>query len=320
VEAYYQEIGRAGRDGAAARAVLLFNHADVFTQERLIQTNHPTETVFADVWNALQRVEEFQKGIVGLAGQVGASEFEVSAALRILEREGKVSRSGRGEGRYHLRLGGKAAQNKPHSPQVQALLEHLRGRFAVGATVNATLPELARGAGLAEAEAHHAMGLLEKSGALVLERPFSGRTLRALERVPFRELNLNLTRLREQEQRSLLLLRRMTDYAYARRCRRAFIPIPRSQLGSRSELAVSALRRWRRELARDLNVPAFIIFNDQTLLALASALPVDRDSFLAVKGTGAARWERFGPKVVEICLLARAAQMGPRQSQATDGA
>src|SRR5215831_4916546 len=144
-------------------------------------------------------------------------------ALRILEREGKVSRSGRGEGRYHLRLGRKAAQIKPHSPQVQALLEHLRGRFAVGATVDATLPELAQGAGLAEAETHHAIGLLENSGALVLERPFSGRTIRALERVPYRELNLNLTRLREQEQRSLLLLRRMTDYAYARRCRRAFI-------------------------------------------------------------------------------------------------
>src|SRR5262249_13093162 len=216
VEAYYQEIGRAGRDGASARAVLLFNHADVFTQERLIQTNHPTETVFADVWNALQRVEEVQKGIAGLAGLVGASEFEVSAALRILEREGKVSRSGRGEGRYHLRLGRKAAQIKPHSPQVQALLEHLRGRFAVGATVNSSLPELARGAGLAEAEAHRAIGLLEKSGALILERPFSGRTIRALERVPYRELDLDLTRLREHEQRSLLLLRPMTHSAYAR--------------------------------------------------------------------------------------------------------
>jgi len=350
VEAYYQEIGRAGRDGAPARAVLLFNHSDVFTQERLIQTNHPTETVFADVWNALQRVEEFEKGIAGLAGQVGASEFEVSAVIRILEREGKLSRSGRGEGRYQLRLAGKAAQIKPHSPQVHVLLEHLRGRFAVGATVNASLPELARGAGLAEVEAHRAIGLLEKSGALILERPFSGRTIRPLERVPYRELDLDLTRLREQEQRSLLLLRRMTDYAYARRCRRAFIlryfgesavaarciacdncvggqlrspsptrPPHRSQLGARSELAVSALRRWRRELARDLNLPAFIIFNDQTLLALASALPVDRDSFLAVKGTGAARWERFGPKVVEICLLARAAEPGPRQRQATDG-
>jgi ATP-dependent DNA helicase RecQ len=46
---------------------------------------------------------------------------------------------------------------------------------------------------------------------------------------------------------------------------------------------------------------------------------VDRDSFLAVKGTGATRWERFGPKVVEICLLARAARVRPTQKRADRG-
>jgi ATP-dependent DNA helicase RecQ len=45
---------------------------------------------------------------------------------------------------------------------------------------------------------------------------------------------------------------------------------------------------------------------DRTLLSLAAALPVDRPSFLAIKGTGENRWERFGPKIVEICLMARA--------------
>ncbi|HME92169.1 MAG TPA: HRDC domain-containing protein, partial [Myxococcaceae bacterium] len=74
-----------------------------------------------------------------------------------------------------------------------------------------------------------------------------------------------------------------------------------------SALAAGELRRWRRTLARELNIPAFIIFNDVTLLALAEALPTDRESFLAVKGTGQSRWERFGPKVVQICVLARAA-------------
>jgi ATP-dependent DNA helicase RecQ len=59
-------------------------------------------------------------------------------------------------------------------------------------------------------------------------------------------------------------------------------------------------------LAKDLQVPPFIIFNDKTLLALAAALPTDRASFLAVKGTGEIRWERFGSKVVEVSRLARA--------------
>jgi len=78
-----------------------------------------------------------------------------------------------------------------------------------------------------------------------------------------------------------------------------------------SELAATELRRWRKALAKDLEIPPFIIFNDATLLGLAAALPTDRETFLAVKGTGESRWERFGPKVVEICLMARAAGHEP---------
>ena len=74
VEAYYQEIGRAGRDGDPARAVLLFNHADIYTQERLIQSNHPPDAVFADVWNTLAQLDEFDRGIAHLAAQIGASD------------------------------------------------------------------------------------------------------------------------------------------------------------------------------------------------------------------------------------------------------
>jgi ATP-dependent DNA helicase RecQ len=75
--------------------------------------------------------------------------------------------------------------------------------------------------------------------------------------------------------------------------------------GQYSERAALALRRFRRELSRDLEVPPFIVFNDKTLRALATALPATREDFLAVKGTGPTSWERFGPKVVEICVLAR---------------
>jgi len=339
VEAYYQEIGRAGRDGKSAHAVLLFNHSDVFTQERLIEGSHPPESVFADLWRLLSEAELFEQGIGALAGQISASEFEVSAALRVLEREGKISRAGRGEGRYRIKIAARARELTPHAPDAKALLAWLLHSFPIGKEVSVELSALTSGSRLSEPQVRHALGLLEKSRAAEVRRPFSGRAIRALERVSFSELGLDLSRVREQEKRSRLLLRRMTDYAYARRCRRAFLLryFGESRVDSRceacdictgarlqaapvkkraappdagdvkSELAAAELRRWRRELARDLNVPAFIIFNDATLMGLASALPTDRQSFLRVKGTGATRWERFGPKVVEICRLARAA-------------
>jgi ATP-dependent DNA helicase RecQ len=64
-------------------------------------------------------------------------------------------------------------------------------------------------------------------------------------------------------------------------------------------------------LARDLAVPPYVIFNDATLIALATAVPIERAEFLRIKGTGEGHWERFGAKIREISLVARAAGHSP---------
>jgi ATP-dependent DNA helicase RecQ len=351
VEAYYQEIGRGGRDGEPAHAVLLFNHSDVFTQERLIQSNHPSESTFADVWDTLQRHEVFDRGVSALAGMVSASEFEVSAALRIFEREGFLERDNRSDGTHSITLLEKAQGAQPHSADAKQLLASLQASMASGNRLSADLPTLSRRSRLTSEAVRHALGLLERAEVISVRRPFAGKSIRPLKQIPFRELDLKLGRVREQEKRSLLLLKRMTEYAYHRRCRRRFLlryfgeeeaseqcghcdvcsgarltgqrsaSASGSKVGAKTKssaplsvveplphnaLAAAELRRWRKELAKDLQVPPFIIFNDKTLLALAAALPTDRESFLAVKGAGPSHWEKFGSKVVEVSRLARA--------------
>lgn len=99
VEAYYQEVGRAGRDGAYAWCELLFSPADIHTQEFFItSTNPPEEMVYecyAAVRNACQQAE---CGAVMLspeewAGRAGMpSPLMVRNLMAHFEREGLITR------------------------------------------------------------------------------------------------------------------------------------------------------------------------------------------------------------------------------------
>ena len=114
-------------------------------------------------------------------------------------------------------------------------------------TLSIQLSALGGRLGLADKELRRALSALERARAVQVRRPFAGRGIRALQRVPFHALDLSLERVRRQEKRALLLLRRMTDYAYAKSCRRAFLL---SYFGEDTEpLDCAGLRRLLRRSA-----------------------------------------------------------------------
>ena len=60
------------------------------------------------------------------------------------------------------------------------------------------------------------------------------------------------------------------------------------------------LRDWRLERSRDDGVPAFVVFNDATLIQLATQRPGDRRALLRVKGFGPAKADRYGPDLLPV--------------------
>jgi DNA helicase-2/ATP-dependent DNA helicase PcrA len=63
---------------------------------------------------------------------------------------------------------------------------------------------------------------------------------------------------------------------------------------------LSALKAWRSQTARTAGMPAYVIFHDSTLAALAEAMPhTDRD-LLAVPGVGPVKIERYGADVLRV--------------------
>lgn len=109
VEAWYQEIGRAGRDGRPADVTLLYKRGDRGIQEFFIDTTHPPESVVRSTWDVLAQaginpVFRSHKSVAEELGR-GANERMVGAALIILEREGWLRRLPVREDLSELRFG-----------------------------------------------------------------------------------------------------------------------------------------------------------------------------------------------------------------------
>jgi ATP-dependent DNA helicase RecQ len=66
------------------------------------------------------------------------------------------------------------------------------------------------------------------------------------------------------------------------------------------ETLFEALRAWRLERARELGIPAFCVFHDRTLQAIASALPTSPAALLSIKGVGPSKLKAYGAAILDI--------------------
>ena len=108
IEAYYQEIGRGGRDGLPSTCVLLFNYADKNTHDFFIEGSYPDISVVKQVYDTLagtesRRIELSTAEIARRSGE--SNEMAVQSALYVLERAGHIQRTAPA-----LNRGGRGAQ------------------------------------------------------------------------------------------------------------------------------------------------------------------------------------------------------------------
>ena len=66
------------------------------------------------------------------------------------------------------------------------------------------------------------------------------------------------------------------------------------------EELLAQLKEWRLNLSKEMGVPAYVVFTDNTLIAIAEALPTDDAALTAIPGIGARKLEQFGADVLEL--------------------
>jgi DNA helicase II / ATP-dependent DNA helicase PcrA len=72
----------------------------------------------------------------------------------------------------------------------------------------------------------------------------------------------------------------------------------------------SRLRDWRLAVSREHSVPAYVVFSDATLQAIADARPASRGELAAIPGVGAVKLDRYGAAVIELCAAAAKRALG----------
>jgi ATP-dependent DNA helicase RecQ len=244
LEAYYQEIGRAGRDGLPSHCSLLWNYADTRTQEFFIESSYPPREVIEDIYQTLLGFGEDEillthREIKQLTPSVD-SEMSISSALKILEKGGVLERGlDRGAVARITLLPRFMAEMKSTTPALRTRsgslddATRLRTRLMDALTLSleshlgeprqVDLEELAESLAVDLDSVRRGLRPLVSSGLIHYEAPFRGRGIRLLSRSSFRSIPIPWEELERRAELEHRKLRRMVDYACHPKCSRAFI-------------------------------------------------------------------------------------------------
>jgi ATP-dependent DNA helicase RecQ len=288
VEGYYQETGRAGRDGMPATAWLAYGLQDVVQQRRMIDESAGDEAfrrrlgAQLDAMLAMceaiacrrQRLLQYFGQRIEPCGNCDnclqppeawdgtvAAQKMLSAIYRLMKERGQRY----GAGHLIDILRGKS------TPRVLENEHHTLTVFGVGLD----LTEQAWRSVLRQLLAH---------GLLVVDQEVYG-TLALTEE----------SRAVLKGQRTLMLRRE------AERTARASTPKPKSSLPdlpADAQRIFEALRQWRSEIARSHGVPAYVIFNDATLREIALKRPDSLEDLAHINGVGVRKLESYGESIL----------------------
>ena len=294
IEGYYQETGRAGRDGLRADAWMAYGLQDVVNQRRMIDES-PAEENFKQVMRGK------------LDALLALAEATDCRRVRLLSYFDEASQpcgncdnclnppavwDGTDAARKLLSTVFRAQQHSGFSFGAGHIMDILRGKATEKVTQygHTQLSTFGIGANFSEIQLRGVLRQLIAMGALNVQ----GQVFNTLQLTEGSRAVL--------KGEVSVQLRESLSQKPEKRSRKPQAPGPAAANLSQDALVrYINLKAWRAEVAKEHNLPAYVIFHDATLAAIAAASPQNPEDLHGISGLGAKKLEAYGQDVLRIC-------------------